>query len=253
MSSYLRRSTAACALVASALAPAFLPTAALAAEADPAAAPQSAQTGNDEDRLNDIVVTATRRDSNLQSTPIAVSAVDSRLIRQASPRDRGDLAAFVPNFSANTITNFNAASFAMRGVGQTSIIVYFEPPVAVLVDDFVVPSVQTQLLDVFDVSQVEVLRGPQGTLFGKNTTGGAVTVRTKRPELGTIGGRCPGRGGQLRHEALPDRAERADRRHPGAAFCRRSGEVGRVLPERCVLRPRHRLRRQHVRRPVGLP
>ncbi|WP_298197698.1 TonB-dependent receptor [Novosphingobium sp.] len=187
MSSYLRRSTAACALVASALAPAFLPTAALAAEADPAAAPQSAQTGEDEDRLNDIVVTATRRDSNLQSTPIAVSAVDSRLIRQASPRDLGDLAAFVPNFSANTITNFNAASFAMRGVGQTSIIVYFEPPVAVLVDDFVVPSVQTQLLDVFDVSQVEVLRGPQGTLFGKNTTGGAVTVRTKRPELGTVG------------------------------------------------------------------
>ena len=92
MSSYLRRSTAACALVASALAPAFLPTAALAAEADPAAAPQSAQTGNDEDRLNDIVVTATRRDSNLQSTPIAVSAVDSRLIRQASPRDGREVA-----------------------------------------------------------------------------------------------------------------------------------------------------------------
>src|SRR3546814_9988676 len=66
---------------------------------------------------------------------------------QASPRDIGDLAAFVPNFSAATVTNFNAASFAIRGVGQNSIIVYFEPPVAVLVDDFVVSSVQTQLLD----------------------------------------------------------------------------------------------------------
>ena len=191
MSSYLRRSTAACALVASALAPSFLSAPAHASTAaDAPAAPASGQggaAGQDEDRLNDIVVTATRRDSNLQSTPIAVSAVDTRLIRQASPRDLGDLAAFVPNFSANTITNFNAASFAMRGVGQTSIIVYFEPPVAVLVDDFVVPSVQTQLLDVFDVSQVEVLRGPQGTLFGKNTTGGAVTVRTKRPELGVVG------------------------------------------------------------------
>ncbi|RVQ64736.1 TonB-dependent receptor [Croceicoccus ponticola] len=137
--------------------------------------------------LGEIVVTATRRATDLQTTPVAVSAVDSKLIEQASPRDIGDLAAFVPNFSAATIANFNAASFAMRGVGQTSIIIYYEPPVAVLVDDFVMPSVQTQLLDTFDVEQVEVLRGPQGTLFGKNTTGGAVTVRTKRPVLNFIG------------------------------------------------------------------
>lgn len=191
ISSYLRRSTAACALVASALAPSILSApayASTAAEAgEPQAGEQATETTDNSDRLSEIVVTALRRDSNLQSTPVAVSAVDSQLIRQVSPRDLGDLSAFVPNFSANTITNFNAASFAMRGVGQTSIIVYFEPPVAVLVDDFVVSSVQTQLLDVFDVAQVEVLRGPQGTLFGKNTTGGAVTVRTKRPELGVVG------------------------------------------------------------------
>lgn len=137
--------------------------------------------------LGEIVVTATRRDSNLQTTPIAITAVDAKLISQSNPRNIGDLATFVPNFSAATITGFNAASFSIRGVGQNNIIVYFEPPVAVLVDDFVVPSVQTQLLDAFDVNQVEVLRGPQGTLFGKNTTGGAVTVRTKRPELGVIG------------------------------------------------------------------
>src|SRR3546814_15066380 len=68
------------------------------------------------------------------------------------------------------------------------IIVYYEAPVGVLLDDFVMPSVQTQLLDTFDIAQLEVLRGPQGTLFGKNTTGGAVTVRTKRPELDRIGG-----------------------------------------------------------------
>ncbi len=137
--------------------------------------------------LGEIVVTATRRDSNLQTTPIAVTAVDTKLISQTNPRDIGDLAIFVPNFSAATITGFNAASFSIRGGGQNNIIVYFEPPVAVLVDDFVVPSVQTQLLDTFDVAQVEVLRGPQGTLFGKNTSSGAVTVRTKRPELGRIG------------------------------------------------------------------
>jgi iron complex outermembrane receptor protein len=185
LSRNLRRSVAVGAMVAAMATPAL----ANGVGADkPGADEPSAQSGgaaeSGGDRLGEIVVTATRRDTNLQTTPVAVSAVDSELIRQASPRDIGDLAAFVPNFSANTITNFNAASFAMRGVGQTSIIVYFEPPVAVLVDDFVVPSVQTQLLDTFDVEQVEVLRGPQGTLFGKNTTGGAVTVRTKRPVMG---------------------------------------------------------------------
>jgi iron complex outermembrane receptor protein len=159
-------------------------TAATQAAAPAASSAQApAATAAQDSVLGEIVVTATRRSTNLQTTPIAVSAVDSKLIQQSSPRNIGDLAAFVPNFSAATITGFNAASFSIRGVGQNSIIVYFEPPVAVLVDDFVVPSVQTQLLDTFDVSQVEVLRGPQGTLFGKNTTGGAVVVKTKRPDL----------------------------------------------------------------------
>ncbi len=156
---------------------AFAPVSASAADG------QQASQGTDGVGLDEIIVTATRRSTNLQDTPVAVSAIDSATIQQASPRNIGDIASFVPNFSASTITGFNAASFAMRGVGQNTIIVYFEPPVAVLVDDFVVPSVQTQLLDTFDIDQVEVLRGPQGTLFGKNTTGGAVTVRTKRPTL----------------------------------------------------------------------
>jgi len=179
----LHGSTCAFAIVAAlASASARAQDTAAADTATPQASTASASSG-----LAEIVVTATRRATDLQSTPVSVSAVDSTLIAQASPRDLGDIAAFVPNFSAATIANFNAASFAMRGVGQTSIIVYFEPPVAVLVDDFVVPSVQTQLLDTFDVAQVEVLRGPQGTLFGKNTTGGVVTVRTKRPQMEYVG------------------------------------------------------------------
>ena len=78
--------------------------------------------------LTDIIVTATRRDSRLQTTPIAVTAIDQSLIKQSNPRSIGDLAQFVPNFSAATITGFNAASFSIRGVGQNTIIVYFEPP-----------------------------------------------------------------------------------------------------------------------------
>ncbi len=157
--------------------------AAIAAATPPLGAQEAQPSAPGGAELADIIVTATRRETDLQRTPIAVTAVGEALIQQSSPRDIGDLSVFVPNFSAARITGFNAASFAMRGVGQNNIIVYFEPSVAVLVDDFVMPSVQTQLLDTFDVAQVEVLRGPQGTLFGKNTTGGAVVVRTKRPDL----------------------------------------------------------------------
>lgn len=150
-----------------------------AAQADTAVTAAEPAAGG----LEEIVVTATRRQSNLQSTPIAVTAIDPQVMADLTPRTLADVALLVPNFSANKINGFNAASFAMRGVGNTDIIVYNEAPVAVLIDDFVMPSTQTQLLDPFDVQEVEVLRGPQGTLFGKNTTGGAVIVKTKPPVL----------------------------------------------------------------------
>jgi len=134
-------------------------------------------------QLQEIIVTAERRESNLQKTPIAVTAIDSNALEQLAPVTLMDVARLVPNFSANKVNGFNAAAFAMRGVGNTDIIVYNEAPITVLVDDFVMPSVQSQLLDPFDVSSIEVLRGPQGTLFGKNTTGGAVVVHTKAPLL----------------------------------------------------------------------
>lgn len=166
------------ALVTMAVAAALAPVAVFAADEASAPAGAAEATG-----LQEIVVTAERRASNLQTTPIAVTAVDAQALQDLAPRNLGDIASLVPNFSANKINGFNAASFAMRGVGNTDIIVYNEAPIAVLVDDFVMPSVQTQLLDPFDVQEIEVLRGPQGTLFGKNTTGGAVVVRTKAPIL----------------------------------------------------------------------
>jgi iron complex outermembrane recepter protein len=166
-------------LIFMAVAAALAPTAGLAAAAEAASDAAAAESSG----LQEIVVTAERRSSNLQTTPIAVTAVDAQAMADLGPRTLGDIAVLVPNFSANKINGFNAASFAMRGVGNTDIIVYNEAPVSVLVDDFVMPSVQTQLLDPFDVESVEVLRGPQGTLFGKNTTGGAVIVRTKAPKL----------------------------------------------------------------------
>jgi iron complex outermembrane receptor protein len=138
--------------------------------------------------LQEVTVTATRRETSLQDTPIAITALSAADIDMMNPRDVSEVWKMAPGFSAARITAFNAASFAIRGVGQTDIIVYLDAPVSVIIDDFVQPSVQTQLLDPFDIEQVEILRGPQGTSFGKNTTGGAVTIRTKRPSLDTFGG-----------------------------------------------------------------
>lgn len=136
--------------------------------------------------LEEVLVTANRRsETDVQTTAVSVSAITSNDIARMTPRDLGDIASMVPNFSAAKPAGFNAASFAMRGVGQTSIIVYQDPQVGVTVDDFVVPHIQSQLLEMFDIEQIEVLRGPQGTLFGKNTTGGVINVKTRRPEFGS--------------------------------------------------------------------
>jgi len=148
-----------------------------------------AAIAQEEVKLEEVTVSATRgaSDTNLQRTPVSVSAVTAADIDRLVAKDISGLASSVPGFSAARVTAFNAASFAMRGVGVTDIIVYQDSPVGVQVDDFVMPSVQTQLLDTFDIQSAEVLRGPQGTLFGKNTTGGAVNIRTKRPDMSEFG------------------------------------------------------------------
>ncbi len=134
--------------------------------------------------LDEIMVTASRRgDTGLLETPVAITAMDTKMIEKYSPRDLNDMAAMVPSLSSGTVSAFKSASFAMRGVSETTIIVYKESPVGVTLDDFVLPSIQTSNLEMFDIEQIEVLRGPQGTLFGKNTTGGVINVRTKRPDL----------------------------------------------------------------------
>jgi iron complex outermembrane receptor protein len=146
------------------------------------------ETAKPSPALEEILVTATRRgETALQTTPVTVTALNSELVDQLIPHDLGDIAIMAPNFSAARATGFNAAAFAIRGVSHTDIIVYHDAPVGVAIDDFVIPSVQTQLLEMFDIESVEVLRGPQGTLFGKNTTGGVVNVRTKRPNLEEVG------------------------------------------------------------------
>jgi iron complex outermembrane receptor protein len=147
-----------------------------------------------QEALEEILVTATRHgETDIQSTPIAVTAVDEGAIDRMVTNDILDLAAEAPNVIAGKQPGFNSANWAIRGVGQASIILYYESQVGTTVDDFVIPHIQTANMDLLDIERVEILRGPQGTLFGKNTTGGVINVRTKRPDLEEAGLEVRGR------------------------------------------------------------
>ena len=135
--------------------------------------------------LEEIVVTASRRgEQDIMTTPLAITALTGEDVELFPVRDLNDVAVLVPGLSSGTVSGFNSAQFAMRGTTETSIILYKESPVGVTLDEFVVPVLQTSNLEMFDIESIEVLRGPQGTLFGKNTTGGVINVRTKQPVLG---------------------------------------------------------------------
>jgi len=146
-----------------------------------------AQEGSDaaeSTALEEVTVTATRRgEADIMTVPISITALDGEEVQKFALRDLNDIAVSVPGLSAGSVSAFKSAQFAMRGVTETTIIVYKESPVAVTVDEFVVPHIQTSNLEMFDIENIEVLRGPQGTLFGKNTTGGVIAVKTKRPVL----------------------------------------------------------------------
>lgn len=136
--------------------------------------------------LEEIVVTARRVSESIQDTPVAVTAFTAKAIETKFATDIRGLAGDVPNVVITNVPGFNAASIGIRGQSTGDIILTFEPAVGVVVDDFVLAHVQTQLFDLFDIDRIEILRGPQGTLFGKNTVGGVVNVITKKPtsELG---------------------------------------------------------------------
>lgn len=133
--------------------------------------------GNEE-----IVVTATRREERLQEVPIAVTAFTDEAIQALSADTVGDLASFTPNLSRTSgPTGGNDAFFFIRGIGQVDSNPAADPGVGVYVDGVYYGRLQGSSIDTDDISRVEVLRGPQGTLFGRNTIGGAVNITTRDP------------------------------------------------------------------------
>ena len=143
------------------------------------------ETGNDGYVLEEIVVTARKREENLQDTPVAISAFsgDALEFRGVTKIDR--LADFTPNLvlkASPTNAGVTNASAYIRGVGHNDFSPGVDPGVGVYVDGVYLGRSVGALLDTVDIDRIEVLRGPQGTLFGRNTIGGAINIHTKRPD-----------------------------------------------------------------------
>lgn len=147
-----------------------------------------AQDDGEEDakRLNTITVSATKREQTLQDVPVAVSVVDSATIEKAEILDLNDLQSVVPSLGFRTFQNSANANFTIRGFGNGANNVGIEPSVGIFIDGVYRSRAAAQIGDLPNIQRVEVLRGPQSTLFGKNASAGVVSVITQKPgdELG---------------------------------------------------------------------
>jgi len=142
--------------------------------------PVLAQTGNDDE----VFVTAQRRTQNIQDVPISVTAVSGEFLENIGAIDITDVQKLTPNATIEVARGSNSTVIAfIRGVGQQDPLWGFEPGVGIYVDDVYIARPQGAVLDIFDVERVEVLRGPQGTLYGRNTIGGAVKYVTKSLDM----------------------------------------------------------------------
>lgn len=133
--------------------------------------------------IEEIIVTALKRETTLQETPIAVSVVGNQAIKESQMRDIRDLPLLVPSLSVVQFANSSATEISIRGVGSSPFNAGFEPSVGVFVDGVYRSRNGASIGDLPVVERIEVLRGPQSTIFGKNTSGGVISFITKKPEF----------------------------------------------------------------------
>lgn len=132
--------------------------------------------------LEEVIVTARKRQESLQETPVAVTALGAAALREAGVRNLADLNTIAPNIEIQAGNgNAGVANIYIRGIGQRNTGPNIDSGVGIYIDDVYLGRPDGGLLDVNDVASIQVLRGPQGTLFGKNTTGGALVFTTNRP------------------------------------------------------------------------
>ncbi|HEY5412965.1 MAG TPA: TonB-dependent receptor plug domain-containing protein, partial [Caulobacteraceae bacterium] len=166
-----------------------------AAYAQNSPAPAPAASNN---TVGEVVVTAQFREQSLQKTPLAITAVNAQMLEARNQTSLADVTAQAPNVTlAPNGAAFGSSMVAfIRGIGQTDFNLALEPGVGIYVDDVYYPTLTGSLLDLLDLDRVEILRGPQGTLAGKNSIGGAIKLYSQKPN-GNDGGYIEGTYGSL--------------------------------------------------------
>jgi iron complex outermembrane receptor protein len=160
-----------------------------AAAEDAASTPDSGKASARTQALDTIQVTATKRETPLQKTPIAISALGADLLEKERVNNIADITKLVPGFIATTQGDHDVVTLTLRGVGNDSAKTeYADPEVALFVDGVYTPRAEAAAGLLLDLQSIEVLRGPQGTLWGRNSTVGAVNFQTAKPELGNVYG-----------------------------------------------------------------
>lgn len=149
------------------------------AQASSASQPSGATTSPSDQSIGDIIVTAQRRDQRLQDVPISISAVGASTLKNTGVTGTSQLQSVVPNLVV--ARSVGASVPFLRGIGSSSGDIATESSVAIYVDGVYQPSVYANVFEFNGLERIEVLKGPQGTLFGRNATGGVVQVITKAP------------------------------------------------------------------------
>ncbi len=149
--------------------------------------------------IGDIIITATRQATNLQKTPIAITAVTGETLKDAGLKSVADLSAVVPNAQFRRVQGAFGPGVTtfIRGLGTGDTSLGGEAAVAYYIDDVYYPILLGSNFDLLDIDHVEVLRGPQGTLFGRNSLAGAVNIVSKQPSLAGATGYLEATVGQL--------------------------------------------------------
>ncbi|MDZ7785205.1 MAG: TonB-dependent receptor [Halioglobus sp.] len=146
--------------------------------------------------LEEVIVTARRREESLQEVPVSVTAFSADQLTAAGIHSILDLEKSVPSLSISG-DGAKTPKFFIRGIGQREGTTVFDPGVSVYLNEVLIPRPEAQLLQTVDIQSVQVLRGPQGTLFGKNTVGGAILFESRTPDLQEYGATVSGRVGNF--------------------------------------------------------
>lgn len=143
---------------------------------------QDAPADSEDGGIREIVVTAQKREESAQSVPVAITALDAKALDSGIVQDIRDIAGRVPSLVIDSVSaGPSAAAISIRGISFEDIEKSFDPTVGVVVDGVFIGTNTGQLLDAFDLESLQVLRGPQGTLFGRNTIGGVIEVKRTTP------------------------------------------------------------------------